>query len=160
MPVTAYFDSSLWIAALGFEESEGEVRTLIEEIKRDKGLIMTSIITLTERSVRAWRSGPGRVAQGVQFVSGIASIRNVSQDVALLTAKIEVEFMTSVWSDPDGSRRRRWDAMHLATAATTSRADIFYTYDRRLLSADFSSDPSIPVRRRPQPLQGSFPLSP
>jgi hypothetical protein len=45
MPVTAYFDSSLWIAALGFEQSEGEVRTLIEEIKRDRGLILTSIVT-------------------------------------------------------------------------------------------------------------------
>jgi len=160
MPATAYFDSSLWIAALGFEESEGDVRTLIAEIKRDKGLIVTSIITLTEISVRAWRSGPGRVAQGVQFVSGIASIRNLSQDVALLTAKIEADFMASVWSGPDGSRRRRWDAMHLATAVTAPRAEVFYTYDHRLLSADFSREPNIPPRRQPQPLQGSFPLNP
>jgi predicted nucleic acid-binding protein len=158
MPVIAYFDSSLWIAALGFETSEGEVRTLTEEVKREPGLIVTSIITLTEISVRAWRAGAATVAEGVQFVAAIASIRNVSQEGAILTAKIEAEFMTSVWNDPDGRRSRRWDAMHLATAAT-SKANWFYTYDRRLLLADFSREPTIPPRRRPQPLQGSLPLS-
>lgn len=157
MPETAYFDSNLWIACLADESTKPEVESLITEIKQARGTIITSILTMTEISVRAFQQAPNRVAEGVDLVSSVASLRNVSLDVALLTAHIEAQFMSTVWADPDGRRRRRWDALHLATAAV-ARADVVYTYDDRLLRADFSSESRIPPIRRPQPLQGTLPL--
>lgn len=155
MPTAAYFDTSLWIAVLADEPPAGDVLTLIEEIKHDRGRIVTSILTLTEISVRAYQKAPARVAAGVQLVSAVSAICAVSQDVALLTAKIEATFMASVWQGTLGNRKRRWDALHLATAATYA-ATVFYTFDNGLLGADFSALPAIPPVRRPQPLQGSL----
>lgn len=159
MPETAYFDSNLWIACLAEESTRPEVEALIAEIKQARGTIITSILTITEISVHAFQQAPQRVAEGVEFVSNVASLRNVSLDVALLTAHIEARFMSTVWADVDGRRRRRWDALHLATAAI-GRADVVYTFDDRLLRADFSSESRIPQIRRPQPLQGALPLRP
>jgi predicted nucleic acid-binding protein len=159
MPQTAYFDSALWIAVLVGEPTAGDVGTLIGEIKKENGRILTSIMTLTEITVRAHRDSPARVADAVQLVTSVAAICNVSLEVALMTAQIEARFMTSVWADTEGSRRRRWDALHLPTAAAY-KADVVYTFDRRLLHADFSAEPRIPAIRLPQPQQGSLPYSP
>jgi predicted nucleic acid-binding protein len=157
MAETAYFDSNLWIACLTGEPTKPEVEALITEIKQARGTIITSILTITEISVHTFQQAPNKVAEGVDFVSSIASLRNVSLEIALLTAQIEAGFMSTVWADTDGRRRRRWDALHLATAAV-SRANVVYTYDDRLLRADFSRESRIPPIRRPQPLQGALPL--
>jgi predicted nucleic acid-binding protein len=159
MPETAYFDSNLWIAYLTDESAKPEVEALIREIKESRGQIITSILTITEISVHAYQQAPEKVADGVDFVSSIGSIRNVSVDIALFTAQIEARFMNAVWADADGRRKRRWDALHLATAAV-NRATVLYTYDERLLRADFSPEPRIPPIRRPQPLQGALDLQP
>lgn len=155
MAETAYFDSSLWVAILAEETTVDDVTTLIQEIKRDRGRILTSILTLTEISVRAYSQDPQKVTEGMTLVSAAAAICNLTQEVALLTAKIEAQFMTSVWSAEGANLRRRWDALHLATAAPF-KADVFYTFDKRLLNADFSAEPQIPPLKRPQPRQGSL----
>jgi predicted nucleic acid-binding protein len=160
MPPTAYFDSMLWLAILADEATAGDVTTLAQEIKSEKGgRVLTSIMTLTEISVRAYRDDPARVPEGIELVSSVAAICNVSREIALLTAEIEARFMKTVWAGADGSRKRRWDALHLATAAAYD-ADVFYTYDRGLMGADFSVEPRIPPIRQPRPLQGSLPLPP
>ncbi len=119
MAETAYFDSSLWVAILAEETTVDDVTTLIQEIKRDRGRILTSILTLTEISVRAYSQDPQKVTEGMTLVSAAAAICNLTQEVALLTAKIEAQFMTSVWSAEGANLRRRWDALHLATAAAS-----------------------------------------
>lgn len=154
--VTAYYDSALWLAVLINEANAGDVLTLTNEIKGERGgRILTSILTLTEISVRAYQQDPARVAEGVELVSSVAAICNVSREIALLTAEIEARFMVTVWAGAEGNRKRRWDALHLATAVAY-RADIFYTYDRGLLAANFSSEPRIPPIKLPQPQQGSL----
>lgn len=159
MAEVAYFDSNLWIAYLADETNKPEIEALIREIKQGRGQIITSIMTLTEISVRAYQQAPEKVAEGVGFIESVASVRNVSMDVALFTANIEAKFMGAVWPDIEGKRRRRWDALHLATAAMY-HATTFFTYEERLLSADFSADRRIPPIRKPQPLQGALELRP
>jgi predicted nucleic acid-binding protein len=160
MPIAAYFDSMLWLAILADEATAGDVTTLAQEIKSEKGgRVLTSIMTLTEISVRAYRDEPARVQEGIELVSSVAAICSVSREIALLTAEIEARFMTTVWSGADGSRKRRWDALHLATAVAYD-ADVFFTYDRGLLEGDFTAESRIPPVRRPQPLQGSLSLPP
>ena len=63
MPPTAYFDSALWIAVLVGEPTAVDVDTLIGEIKKDKGRVLTSIMTLTEITVRAYRDDPAKVIE-------------------------------------------------------------------------------------------------
>ena len=157
MPEVAYFDSALWVAILADEPSAHDILTLILDIKEGRGRILTSILTLTEISVRAYREDPTRVAIGVELVSQTASICNVTDEVALLTARIEAMYPSAIWAGEEGPRRRRWDALHLASAAVFG-ARIFYTLDRRLLNADLSAVPEIPPRRRPQPPQASLNL--
>lgn len=58
MPQAAYFDSALWLAVLAGEPTAGDVGTLIGEIEKEKGRILTSTMTLTAIAVRAHHSPP------------------------------------------------------------------------------------------------------
>ncbi len=141
----AYFDSNLWLAFLKGEPGHVEdVRTLLKEIKENRGRVVTSVITLIEVAIKAYRVSPAKANTYYSTIDNLATIYAVSPPIALLAAKIEGQF-----------RVRRWDAVHLATAAHHN-ASVFYTFDEKLQKKDFSAEPSIPNVKKPTPAQRSF----
>lgn len=74
MALVAYFDSNVWIALFYGEPATENVEALIKEIKADKGVIITSIITLTEITIHAHRKDPSRVRAFQQMLNDLSSI--------------------------------------------------------------------------------------
>ena len=86
-----YFDTSIFIE-MGARRSKHakNIRTLLTDLKADKARIYTSILTVQELSVAAYRKGStGRDTYG--DINRMARIYGMTKDVVLTAAKREAE---------------------------------------------------------------------
>lgn len=134
MAETVYFDSSIFLE-MGAKKSKHakNIKKLLKELEDEKVRIYTSIVTVQEVSVAAYRRGA--VNKDVYGdVHAIARIYTVTKDVALTAAHREAE-LKDMSEDENGkrdpkkpetedqklericeNRRRKWDCMHIASA--------------------------------------------
>ena len=152
MAQLVYFDSSIFIEmAAKRSKYKKQIKALLKELNEDHARIYTSILTIQEISVAAYR--PGDVARDTHGdVKGIGvRIYEVTKDVALTCAKREAELRYLAEqkeakrdsSKPETeaekiericeNRRRKWDCFHIATAQEIGCSEL-YTADEKLLN--------------------------
>jgi len=140
-----YFDTSIFIE-MGARKSKHakNIKTLLTDLKADKARIYTSILTVQELSVAAYRKGStGRDTYG--DINRMARIYGMTKDVVLTAAKREAELKDLAAEneskrDPKKletedeklericeNRRRKWDCFHLATAQLLGCPDMYST---------------------------------
>lgn len=117
---SAYLDSSVFLAIFNGEDSEGKIRALLRELRRDKCKICTSIITIQEVSVASYLFG-GSHADNYSKVDRFARIHGITKDIALTAAKLEASILDrmrrmSKQEKQSMSPRRKLDCLHIATA--------------------------------------------
>lgn len=162
-----YFDSSVFLAIFMGDASAMKIKELLQELKRDKIRIYTSIIAVQEVSVRSYQKGS--IAQdNYSKIDKLSRIEGVTKDIALTAAKFEANILdqTSV-KDREDNKRRKWDCFHIATALSLG-CSVFYTCDEKQLkrkqqfgitAMDFQrptpSKPSLfpPSSHQPPPIQ-------
>lgn len=166
--LSAYFDTSVFLAIFNAEPSGPQIKTLLRELKRDRVRIYTSIITIQEVSVLSFRKGGAGDDNYVQ-VGKLARIETITREIALLAAKIEAQLIDMLPKDQEDNKRRKWDCFHIATVVQLGCGKL-YAEDNKLLkrkaqlglSIDFlqprpqSPDlfpPSVPASVVPVPLQ-------
>ena len=146
---TAYVDSSIFLE-IGTKNSKHKkrIRELLKELAEDKVRLYTSIITVQEISVAAYRTGA--IAKDTcGDINKIARIYTVTKEVALSAAKREAELkdLAETEAAKGGknkketeeqriekiceNRRRKWDCFHIATAQLIGCSE-FYTTDATL----------------------------
>jgi predicted nucleic acid-binding protein len=150
MPQTVYFDTSIFIEmAAKKSRYKRQIKELLKELFEERARVYTSIITIEEVSVAAYR--PGDIARDTYGdVKQLAKVRGIDKDVALTCAKNEAalkhlaeqEDAKRDNSKPETfdqkmericeNRRRRWDCFHIATAQVLHCTE-FYTTDEKLL---------------------------
>jgi predicted nucleic acid-binding protein len=150
LPQTVYFDTSIFIEmAAKKSRYKRHIKTLLKELFEERARVYTSIITVEEVSVAAYR--PGEVARDTYGdVKAVAKVRGIDKLVALTCAKneaalkhiAEVEDAKRDKSKPEPldrqieraceNRRRRWDCFHVATAQAVGCTEL-YTTDAKLL---------------------------
>lgn len=126
-----------------------QIKALLKELAEERAKVYTSVITVQEVSVAAYR--PGQVARDAYGdVKAVAKVYGISKDVALTCAKneatlkhiTELEDSKRDKSQPEPldrqieraceNRRRKWDCFHVATAQVVGCTE-FYTTDDKLL---------------------------
>jgi predicted nucleic acid-binding protein len=115
-----YFDSSVFLAIFNAEAEATDVRALVRELRRDKGRICTSILTIQEVSVASYLFG-GDQSDNYAKVDRLARIHGVTRDMALLAARIEAAMLVRAKRMSKHERqalspRRKLDCFHIATA--------------------------------------------
>lgn len=145
-----YFDTSIFIEmAAKRSKYKRHIKALLKELSDERAKVYTSIITIEEVSVAAYR--PGEIARDTYGdVKAVAKVRGIDKDVALTCAKNEaaLKHMADVEdekrdkSKPEPldrqieraceNRRRRWDCFHVATAQVVGCSEL-YTTDEKLL---------------------------
>lgn len=155
MPVE-YADSNVWIAILQGEPLAGDVRTYFHELRKSRHALITSILSLTETSVRAYKlRQPAKAEEYAQRINRIAQVVQITPEIAKTAAMLEAKYGVS--DSGFGPKIGRWDALHLATAIVY-RCSRFLTFDEDLLRTDFSSEPYVPNLLKPVPQQGTLRL--
>jgi predicted nucleic acid-binding protein len=134
-----YFDTSVFLAILNGEPSAVAIRALLRELKRERAKIYTSIITVQEISVQAFRSG-GRADALCAEISKLARIQNITREIALTAARLEADLIKKMkpgdLSDEQRigqNRRRKWDCFHIATALELN-CRYLYALDEKMLN--------------------------
>jgi predicted nucleic acid-binding protein len=134
-----YFDTSLFLAILNGEQSAISIRALLRELKRDRVKIYTSILTVQEVSVQAYRAG-GRADLLCAEISKLARIQTITREISLSAAKLEAEILRKMRPDDLTSeerigqnRRRKWDCFHIATALELQCRSL-YSLDEKMLN--------------------------
>jgi predicted nucleic acid-binding protein len=117
-----YFDTSIFLAILNGEQSATSIRALLRELKHDRAKIYTSIITIQEVSVQAFRGG-GRADALCAEISKLARIQTITREISLTAAKLEADLIQKMKPSDlteeekvGQNRRRKWDCFHIATA--------------------------------------------
>ncbi|SRR6266436_5904394 len=140
-----YFDTSIFLE-MGAKKSKHfkNIKGLLSNLNADKARVYTSILTVEEFSVAAYRKGtPGRDTYG--DIHPLARIYGVTKDVALTAAKHEAE-LRDIMAENEGkrdpkkpeteeqklericeNRRRKWDCFHLATAQLVGCLEMYST---------------------------------
>jgi len=128
----AYFDTSVFISIFKPEKDRAaQVKALLKELKRDKVRIHTSIITVQEASVIAYKRGTipkdyhGKVGR-------IADIHTIDKQIAVTAAKHEATLVDTLSAQDQNKPRRKWDCFHIATAQSLG-CNTFYAWDDKLL---------------------------
>jgi predicted nucleic acid-binding protein len=142
---TAYLDTSIFLE-MGAKTGKHKkcIRTLLQEIKKNKVRIYTSIITVQELAVATYRAGT--TAKDIYGdINSIARIYNLTKDVALTAAKNEAELKDMAEREAKKgdqkkgeteeqklericqNRRRKWDCFHIASAQAIGCAEIYST---------------------------------
>jgi predicted nucleic acid-binding protein len=150
LPQTVYFDTSIFIE-MGAKRSryKRDIKALLKDLFDERARVYTSIITIEEVSVAAYR--PGEIARDTYGdVKALAKVRGIDKEIALTCAKNEaaLKYMADQEdakrdkSKPETfdqklericeNRRRRWDCFHIATAQALQCTE-FYTTDEKLL---------------------------
>ena len=128
-----YFDSSVFLAIFMGEASGPSIKALLKELNRDKVKIYTSIITVQEVSVQAFRRGTV-AADNYTKVSKLARIYGVNKEIALTAAKVEAQVLDAMKAkDREENKQRKWDCFHLATAMELG-CRTFYALDEKLMN--------------------------
>jgi len=128
-----YFDSSVFLAIFMGEASGPSIKALLKELRRDKAKIYTSIVTIQEVSVQAFRKGT-IAADNYTKVSRLARIHGINKEIALTAAKLEAQVLDAMKAkDREENKQRKWDCFHLATAIELG-CRTFYALDGRLLN--------------------------
>ncbi len=149
MARTAYLDTSIFLE-MGTKNSRQKkrIRELLDELSEERVRLYTSILTVQEVAVAAYRAGAAtRDTYG--DINKIARIYSVTKEVALTAAKREAELKDLADREagkrsakqPETeeekldrvceNRRRKWDCFHLATAQLIGCAEL-YTTDAKL----------------------------
>ena len=92
MPAPVYFDSSVFLSIFMGESSGPSIKQLLQELTRDKTKIYTSIITIQEVSVHAFRRG-ARPTDNYSKVSKLARIHGLTKEMALTAAKFDAQLI-------------------------------------------------------------------
>ena len=145
-----YFDTSIFLEiATKRSKYKPKIKALLKELSEEHVKIYTSIITVQEVSVAAYR--PGDVARDTYGdINAIAKIQGIDKNIALTSAKREAELKHIAEeneskrdkSKPETeeqrvdriceNRRRKWDCFHLATAQILKCSELYST-DEKLL---------------------------
>ena len=133
---TVYFDTSVFFAIFKGEPAAKEIELLMNELKQERIRIYTSIITVQEVSVLAFRHG-GSGNDNHAKVSNLARIIGITKEIALAAAKLEARMIDSSRPRSGGekiaeNRRRKWDCFHIATALDR-KCGALYALDEELL---------------------------
>jgi predicted nucleic acid-binding protein len=132
MPAPVYFDSSVFLSIFMGESSGPVIKQLLQELTRDKTKIYTSIITIQEVSVHAFRKG-ARPTDNYSKVSKLARIHGLTKEMALGAAKFEAELIDRTpMKEREDNKRRKWDCFHIATAMELG-CRTFYATDEKML---------------------------
>lgn len=131
-----YFDTSIFLAILNGEPSAVSIRALLRELKRERARIYTSIITVQEVSVQAFRGG-GRADALCAEISKLARIQTVTREIAMTAARLEADLIqkmkpTDLTEEQriGQNRRRKWDCFHIATALELSCGQLYSLDDK------------------------------
>lgn len=140
-----YLDTSIFLEmAAKRSKLAKNIKSLLNDLDADKARVFTSILTVEEFSVAAYRRGtPGRDTYG--DINGLARIYSIDKDIALTAAKHEARLKDiaaegEAKRDPKKgeteeqklericeNRRRKWDCFHLATAQLLECGEMFST---------------------------------
>lgn len=129
--LSAYFDTSVFLAIFNKEPSGPQIRTLLRELKHEKVRIYTSIISVQEVSVLSFRKG-GAGDDNYVKLGKLARIETITREIALLAARIEAQLIDLLPKDQEDNKRRKWDCFHIATAMQLGCGTL-YAEDRKLL---------------------------
>jgi predicted nucleic acid-binding protein len=142
---TTYFDTALFVEMFAKKSKHRKnIRQLLQELQKDKIRVYTSMITIQELGVAAFRAGA--VARDTYGdIHSIARVYNVTKEVALTAAKYEAQLKDMAESERQKrspnkaeteeqklericeNRRRKWDCFHIATAQAAGCPEIYTT---------------------------------
>jgi len=123
-----YFDTSVFTAIFKGEATGPKIKELLQELKREKVKVYTSIITVQEVSVEPHRRGTV-VEDRFEKVDKIARIEGVTKEIALTAAKYEAHIKDDKNAPAtEENKRRKWDCFHIATAMAL-KCTAFYSND-------------------------------
>ncbi len=135
---TVYFDTSVFLAIFNGEQMAEDIRQLLRELKNERVRIYTSIITIQEVSVAAFRRR-GSSDDNHAKVGKLARVASITKEIALSAAKLEAQLLDlQLQSEKEKiseNRRRKWDCFHIATALAQS-CDILYALDGKMLNRE------------------------
>lgn len=133
-----YFDTSIFLAILNGEPTAAGIRSLLRELKHDKVRIYTSIITVQEASVQAFRAG-GRADDLHAQIAKLARIHTITREISITSARLEAEILQRMRpadiSEEERigqNRRRKWDCFHIATALELNCRHLYALDDKML----------------------------
>lgn len=149
MTRTAYLDTTIFVEiATKRSKNRAQIQKLLEELKKDKVRIYTSMITVQELAVATFRAGT--VAKDIYGdINELARVYGITKEVALTAAKNEAALKELSEKELKGrdakkpeteeqrlerlceNRRRKWDCFHIATAQQIGCAE-FYSTDLKL----------------------------
>jgi len=126
-----YFDSSVFTSIFKPEKERARlVRDLLKELKRNNVKIHTSIISVQECSVPAFRRG--NLAKDYHAkINELSSVHGITKTTAMTAAKLEAGIVDNAKED-QYKRRRKWDCFHVATAMELA-CTVLYTWDKEML---------------------------
>lgn len=128
-----YFDTSVFISIFRPEKDRAaQVRDLLKELKRDNLKIHTSIISVQESSVVAYKRGTIPRDYHAK-ISRIANIHTIDKEIATTAAKHEAYLVENLPAKEQVKPRRKWDCFHIATAQSLGCA-VLYAWDKPLLA--------------------------
>ena len=88
-----YADSNVWIAILQGESLSGDIREYFREVRQARKELITSVLTLHEISIRAFRKGQfARVDEYFLKVNTIAQVMQFTPDITKTSARLEAKF--------------------------------------------------------------------
>jgi predicted nucleic acid-binding protein len=165
-----YFDTSVFLAILNGEPTAASIRALLRELKRDKTKIYTSIITVQEVSVQAFRAG-GRADALCAEISKLARIQTITREISLTAAQLEAEVIEKMKPSDlteeqriGQNRRRKWDCFHIATALELHCRSLYSLDDKMLNRKNHLDLPFLdflePAPRRPELFPEARPTPP
>jgi predicted nucleic acid-binding protein len=155
----AYFDTSVFIAIFKPEkERAAQVKALLKELRRDKVRVHTSIITVQEASVVAYKRGTiPKDYHGK--VGSIADIHTIDKRIAVTAAKHEATLVDTLKPEEQNKPRRKWDCFHIATAQSLG-CNTFYAWDEKLLKRRDHLNINDMTFAEPKPRSAELPFPP
>ena len=123
-----YFDSCVFISIFKPEKDRAvKVRALLRELKKNNSRIHTSILSIQEASVLAFRRGAVNVDYHGR-INAFASIHTITKGIAIRAAQLEAVITKDVEPEQQDNKRRKWDCFHIATAELLG-CTALYTWD-------------------------------
>lgn len=145
MARTTYFDTALFVEMFAKKSKHRKaIRELLQDLEKNRIRIYTSMITVQELAVAAFRAGS--VARDTYGdIHSIARVYSLTKEVALTAAKYEAQLKDIAEGERGKhdakkgetedeklericeNRRRKWDCFHMATAQAAGCSEIYST---------------------------------